>query len=108
MAEIFVPDKERLNLLGCFLEKIISKNCEKYSGKHRFKQLKLLIVGSEMAVNLEFHENNISVYPSNHDLKPDLVIKARLKTFLDITLGANPVGMFLKRKISLKGNPLKL
>ncbi|MDH5681891.1 MAG: SCP2 sterol-binding domain-containing protein [Spirochaetota bacterium] len=90
------------------MEKILSRNSEAYSGNHRFKELKLLIIGSGMAVNLDFHGDRISVYPASHDMKAHVVIKANLKTFLDITLGASPVLLFLKRKLRLKGNPIKV
>ncbi|MDH4129826.1 MAG: SCP2 sterol-binding domain-containing protein [Spirochaetota bacterium] len=105
--KLYVPDSNRLNLLGHFLVKIISTNCEKYKDKQIPSSASFLIIGSNMKVLLAVKNDTFEITESNNE-KVDLSIKAELKTFLDIALGKNIILPFLSGKIKLKGNPTKI
>lgn len=108
--KLIVPDREKLNLLGYFIEKIIMKNCNDSNKKNWSKRFsaKLLITGSSMSVLVVLNEGVIKIMPTDERIKPDVSVKADLSTFLDIALGGNLIPIYLSGKIKLKGNLIKL
>lgn len=108
--KLVVPNRDRLNLLGCFLEKIILKNCSNPE-KKPFTLIKhsitLLIIGGKMKAYLTL-DGGIITLSSNEEIKPNIIVKSNLNTFLDIALGKNLVLIYLLGKMQIKGNILKI
>ncbi len=101
--------RQTLNLLGFFLERILSNNCRipaKTRGLTRYHG-RILVIGSSMRVLLTIQDSVITIRQYDNS-KVDAVVKASLATFLDIASGANIVLTFLKGKVGLRGNILKL
>ena len=108
MIEIITPKRDEQNLLACFLEKIIRGNSEVLTKQKLPRSVNIRISGGRMTVDLIVNSSSITVLPSSQDQPIDVQLKASLKTFLDIALGAGLVSSFLRGKLALKGNPLKM
>ncbi len=105
---LIVPDRESLNLLGYFLERILIENCSKKAKSIFHYPAKIYIQGAKMGVWLLIGKGEIRLMPFTHEDVPDISVFATLNTFLDIAIGKSIVFSFLSGKIKIKGNPLKI
>jgi len=105
MLELQVKDRNSMNLLGLFLERILNRNLQKPDKYGRIQTLRASVVirSARMAVTLHFRDGHIVLERGAAD-NPTTAIEGDLSSFLQLGLGRNPLVPLWRGRIRIRGN----
>ena len=109
MIDVIIEDIEKMNLLGLMIGKLLKDTInDKVSDEYTVKNKgEYEITGSKMSIILSFTTGKLTI-KSKPSSKIKAGIIAPLSVLLDIALGKGYIKSFLKGKLKIKGNPIKL
>ena len=99
-------DREKMNLLGLMMARIIERSAESAKGAGAISSSKgrLGVIAGKMTVTLEFDGGTVSVLKGLEEPLKAVVVGS-LSGLLDVAIDHRPIRSFLKGKVSMKGNP---
>ncbi|MDJ0766192.1 MAG: SCP2 sterol-binding domain-containing protein [Myxococcota bacterium] len=102
-----VMDRDKMNLAGLMLGRILTENLTARRGTNRLSRLKgrLGVVAGRMPVTLDFDGHQVAI---THGLTPPLraTVKGSLNGLLGVGMGKSATRAFVSGKVSVGGNPI--
>ena len=107
--QVVLTDPSKANLVDYFIQEILQTNLQKPQKRRIAEKIKgsYLFQASGMTSIVNFNGESVEIGPSATG-KIGAKVRGDLNTLLEIVLGANYILLYLKGKIRINGNLVKL